>query len=131
MKSALYWLCVCLLFSPVLAVIVGVSILLFNDYGSVPELVQCGILVCSGMTALLVGSTKTRTRQTGFIFGLCGQPFWFYTAFTNDQWAIVLLAFWYSFCHARGIWNNQPKTVRVLLRELDRNPVRIDPRFHE
>jgi hypothetical protein len=39
----------------------------------------------------------------GFAMGLCGQPFWFYTAWQKGQAAILVLAFWYTFCHARGL----------------------------
>lgn len=69
--------------------------------------IQIAILICSGMAALLVSSRNPRTRMFGFISGLCGQPFWFITSWTNGQWAILLLSGFYTFCHARGIWNNR------------------------
>lgn len=64
--------------------------------------IQIAILIFSGLAALLVSSRNPRTRMCGFIAGLCGQPFWFVTSWTNGQWAILLLSGFYTFCHLRG-----------------------------
>lgn len=69
------------------------------------HVIQVMILICSSAVAFLLGSKSPRVRRWGFIAGLVGQPFWFATACMNGQWAIFVLAFWYTFCHARGWWN--------------------------
>lgn len=97
-----------ILCSPVVVFLGGAGYLLWRDFGSVDNAVQGAILVCSGAVAFCAGSKEQRVRFIGFCFALAGQPFWLWTAWVHQQWAIVVLAFWYVACHARGVFNNRP-----------------------
>lgn len=61
---------------------------------------QIMIFLCSGGSIFFLAGKRP---IFGFILGLIGQPFWFYTAWKNQQIAILLLAFWYTINHIRGI----------------------------
>lgn len=43
----------------------------------------------------------------GFTLGLCGQPFWIYTSFTNEQWGVFIVSIWFSLNHIKGIYNHR------------------------
>lgn len=60
----------------------------------------------TGVTAIFLSQSKSeRLRRFACIFGLIGQPFWFYSAYTAEQWGIFALCFLYTFSWARGVWN--------------------------
>lgn len=45
---------------------------------------------------IAVGLLQAKTRQYrkwAAIFGLLGQPFWFYTSFQQEQWGVFLVCF--------------------------------------
>jgi hypothetical protein len=90
---------------------------------------QLMIFLCSGGSIFFIAGRKP---IYGFILGLIGQPFWFYTAYTKNQPAILILAFWYTACHIRGIvreWKkrsphqiqqrDQQSKARKLLEQVD------------
>ena len=47
--------------------------------------------------------TRIARRKWAPVFGLIGQPFWFYAAWTSQQWGIFALCFLYSLSWARGL----------------------------
>lgn len=56
-----------------------------------------GIITCTGCLSLyLMASQSPRTRMWAAIVGLAGEPFWLTTAYINEQWGIVALAFVYA-----------------------------------
>ncbi len=64
------------------------------------------IIGLTGVTAIfLTQSTKQEFRKYAPIFGLIGQPFWFYSAYTSEQWGIFVLCIFYTFAWAKGIFN--------------------------
>lgn len=66
---------------------------------------QVAIVFCSASSIYFLSGK--RARWVGFVLGLCGQPFWFYTSFVNRQWGVLLLSLWFTFCHARGFVNER------------------------
>ena len=66
---------------------------------------QIVIAVFGGAAVFLVGC-KGPAQRYGYLLGLLGQPFWFYSAWKAEQWGIFALAFWYTFSWARGLKNN-------------------------
>jgi nicotinamide riboside transporter PnuC len=50
-------------------------------------------------------SRREKWKRWGYIIGLCGQPFWFYSAFTTKQYGIVLLSVFYTYSWIQGIYN--------------------------
>lgn len=56
-----------------------------------------------GVTAIFLSQAREeRHRRYASIFGLLGQPFWFYSAWLAGQWGVFALCFLYSFAWARG-----------------------------
>ncbi len=53
-----------------------------------------------GILAIILISRKNRW---GFVFGLMSQPFWFITAFINQQWGVFLLSVIYTCSWLYGI----------------------------
>lgn len=63
-------------------------------------------IMFTGVTAVFLSQSKSeRLRKFACIFGLIGQPFWFYATFTAEQWGIFAMCFLYTFSWARGAWN--------------------------
>lgn len=56
---------------------------------------QIGLLVLSGLTIYYL--THGHALK-GAIAGLISEVFWFGVALTSEQWSILILTFWYSYC---------------------------------
>lgn len=60
-----------------------------------------------GVTAIWLSQSKAQhTRKFACLFGLAGQPFWFWSAISAQQWGIVLLCCFYTVAWARGVYTN-------------------------
>ena len=60
-------------------------------------------LGCTGGVAIWLSQDKRdHFRRYACLFGLAGQPFWFYTTFTHQQWGIFMLSFIYTWSWYRG-----------------------------
>lgn len=61
-----------------------------------------------GVTAIVLVARK---NKWGFVFGLLSQPFWYITAFLNEQWGVILVSTVYTGSWAYGIyewfWKNK------------------------
>lgn len=58
-----------------------------------------------GMTAIwLTQSRSSARRRYACLFGLCAQPFWFYTTYQAQQWGIFILCGLYTVSWGRGVW---------------------------
>jgi len=69
------------------------------------DLSQIGILL-TGVAAVFLSQSKSeRLRKFACVFGLMGQPFWFYAAVTAEQWGIFLTCILYTLGWSRGVWN--------------------------
>jgi hypothetical protein len=56
-----------------------------------------------GVTAVwLSQDSRIERRKWASIFGLLGQPFWFYAAWTTEQWGIFVLSIMYTISWLRG-----------------------------
>jgi nicotinamide riboside transporter PnuC len=61
---------------------------------------QVGIPIFGFSAMFLVA----RKNKWGFVLGLLAQPFWFFTAYTHDQWGIILNSIVYSAIWVYGIY---------------------------
>lgn len=59
-----------------------------------------------GVTAILLVGRKDKWQKWGYIVGLLGQPFWFYSAIINEQWGIVVLCIFYLYSWGQGAYNH-------------------------
>jgi hypothetical protein len=61
----------------------------------------------TGVIAIwLSQDTREKYRKFACLFGMAGQPFWFYSAITAEQWGIVVLCCFYTYAWAKGVKNN-------------------------
>lgn len=58
-----------------------------------------------GVTAILLVGRKDKWQRWGYIVGLIGQPFWFYSAYANEQWGIFVLSLFYTYSWGQGVYN--------------------------
>jgi hypothetical protein len=65
---------------------------------------QLGILVTGVVAVWLTQHKRESWRRWACIFGLLGQPFWFYAAWKAEQWGIIAISMLYTYAWARGIW---------------------------
>lgn len=60
-----------------------------------------------GVTAIALSQSQLEQRRKWApIFGLIGQPFWFYSAWETKQWGIFFLCFLYTLAWGKGFWNS-------------------------
>lgn len=60
-----------------------------------------------GVTAVFLSqSSVDKRRRYACIFGLIGQPFWFYAAWSSQQWGIFALCVLYTWAWGKGFWSN-------------------------
>lgn len=68
--------------------------------------IQFLIILTGGLAILFTQQNKYYIlKKYAPILGLIGQPFWFYTSYTNEQWGIFILSFFYSYAWYIGIKN--------------------------
>ena len=61
-------------------------------------------IACFGVTAVwLSQDARPHWRRWACVFGLVGQPFWFYATWKAQQWGIFVLCFFYTYSWARGL----------------------------
>tara|TARA_B100002049_G_scaffold38583_1_gene25673 strand:+ start:4127 stop:4462 length:336 start_codon:yes stop_codon:yes gene_type:complete len=65
---------------------------------------QIAIMILGSAAIWFVGR-KEQWKRWGYILGLIGQPFWFYTAYTNEQWGILIMCLFYTYSWVQGIYN--------------------------
>ena len=57
-----------------------------------------------GVTAVWLSQDgRLNWRRWACVFGLCAQPFWFYTTAKAGQWGIFGLCFLYTWSWLRGV----------------------------
>lgn len=58
----------------------------------------------TGVTAIFLSqSVNAEYRRYACLFGLAGQPFWMYAAYTADQWGILVLTLFYTMAWMKGV----------------------------
>lgn len=65
---------------------------------------QWGIALCGLVAVLLTQDTNPERRRYACLFGLAGQPFWFFAAWKAQQWGVGLITVFYTLAWSRGIW---------------------------
>ena len=61
----------------------------------------------TGVVAIFLTQQKNESiKKYGCLFGLAGQPFWFYSAYTSEQWGIFVLCTFYTYAWCLGVKNN-------------------------
>lgn len=65
-------------------------------------------IALTGVVAIYLTQQDKHThwKKYACIFGLLGQPFWFYSAYTSEQWGIFILCIFYTYSWFIGFRNN-------------------------
>ncbi len=66
---------------------------------------QLAIALTGGVAIWLANDRRESWRKWACIFGLAGQPFWFYSAFVAEQWGILALTLVYTGAWLKGVRN--------------------------
>lgn len=62
-------------------------------------------IVLTGVTAVFLTQSKRESRRRyACIFGMLGQPFWFWSAITAEQWGVTAVCVLYTAAWAKGVW---------------------------
>lgn len=65
---------------------------------------QITIALFGALAAWLSQTRTDRLRRWACIFGMLGQPGWFYAAWTAQQWGILVLCVIYCGAWMHGVW---------------------------
>ncbi|MEA3465525.1 MAG: hypothetical protein U9R29_05900 [Thermodesulfobacteriota bacterium] len=61
-------------------------------------------IALTGVTAIwLSQDSRKQWRRYSCVFGLVGQPFWFYSSWKAQQWGVFVLCFFYTWAWIRGL----------------------------
>lgn len=72
-------------------------------------LTQFLILITGAIAIWLTQQPNEKLKKYACIFGLIGQPFWLYSAYTAAQWGIFALSVFYTYVWYIGFKNNWVK----------------------
>ena len=69
-----------------------------------PIIPQIGIAM-TGLTAIILTQSRNeKVRKYACLFGLAGQPFWFWSTLAAEQYGIVLMNCLYTAAWAKGLY---------------------------
>lgn len=63
------------------------------------DISQLAIPVLSGSS---IWAMSNKRYKLGFLFGIVGQPFWFYSTYAAEQWGMFAISFWFAINHIKG-----------------------------
>ena len=69
-------------------------------------MIQLAIFCTGGVAVWLSQDERESWRRFACIFGLCGQPFWLYSAWDAGQLGVFALCLWYTYAWGRGVYTN-------------------------
>jgi len=65
------------------------------------------LIALTGVVAIwLTQQGNHKLKKHACLFGMAGQPFWFYSAFSAEQWGIFILCLFYTYSWGLGIRNH-------------------------
>ena len=67
---------------------------------------QIAIAVLGAAAAWLSQARSEAFRRWACIFGMLGQPFWFYASWKAEQWGIFAVSVLYALAWMKGLWNH-------------------------
>lgn len=74
---------------------------------SITDIVVQVVLFLTGAVAVyLTQQHDEELKRYSSLFGMAGQPFWYYTTLSTGQYGVFLLTIIYTYCWSLGIYNN-------------------------
>lgn len=67
---------------------------------------QIGIAVTGTVAVFLTQSTRPERRRYACLFGIVGQPFWFYSTYHAQQWGTLFICLIYATAWLKGLWTH-------------------------
>lgn len=67
---------------------------------------QIGIALTGVVAVFLTQSKSEQLRRYACLFGMAGQPFWFYAAWKAGQMGVLFVSFLYAFAWAKGVYTH-------------------------
>ena len=64
---------------------------------------QIAIALTGAVAIWLSQDSSDGKRKYACIFGLIGQPFWFYSAWSAGQWGVFVLSIFYTWAWFKGL----------------------------
>lgn len=64
---------------------------------------QIAIAITGVVAIWLSQDSRDSWRKYACLFGMAGQPFWFYSAYTAEQWGILILCVFYTWAWFKGV----------------------------
>lgn len=65
---------------------------------------QIAIFITGISAVWLSQNEKSAMHKYACLFGLAGQPFWFYASYQASQWGILILTVFYTVAWAKGFY---------------------------
>lgn len=84
---------------------------------------QIAIALFGAAAAWLSQARIERLRRWACIFGMLGQPAWFYAAWQAQQWGIFVVCVIYCGAWMRGIWIHWVRPAPMKGRGVDTNQI--------
>ncbi len=84
---------------------------------------QIFLFIFGASAIYLVGRTD-KWRRYGYIMGILGQPFWFYTTISSQQWGMLALCTFYLYSWVNGFYNHwlaKPKPTKPIYKLIYRS----------
>lgn len=70
-------------------------------------------IMLTGVTAIALSqSASANARRYACLFGLVGQPFWFWSAYEAQQWGILAMCCLYTLAWTKGVRTHWFKAAR-------------------
>uniref|UniRef100_A0A1A7GEJ3 Uncharacterized protein n=1 Tax=biofilter metagenome TaxID=1070537 RepID=A0A1A7GEJ3_9ZZZZ len=76
----------------------------FIQYHSSMTFDQIAIALLGALAAWLSQARTDSARRWAPVFGMLGQPFWFYASWQADQWGIFAVSVLYALAWMKGLW---------------------------
>jgi hypothetical protein len=67
---------------------------------------QLAIALTGCVAIWLANDADLARRRWACLFGLAGQPFWIWSAWSAEQWGILLVTGFYTLAWARGVYTH-------------------------
>ncbi|MCK4814714.1 hypothetical protein KA005_03005 [bacterium] len=67
---------------------------------------QVFIALTGAVAIWLTQQKREGWKKYACLFGIAGQPFWFYSAYMTEQWGILALTFVYTYSWFVGLRSN-------------------------
>lgn len=65
---------------------------------------QIAIAILGAAAAWLSQARGENARRWACIFGMLGQPFWFYASWKVGQWGVFAVSMLYALAWMKGVW---------------------------